>query len=83
MQSISTLIDSGYDVRRSMIAVSSSQVVQSGYVCFVVRGTLQERAINHDVKNDCSYIVFRKVKYKLDVPVKPISGAYNVESLKA
>lgn len=81
MKGISTIIDKNTHVRRSMIAVSLAKVVASGYLVFVVDGKLQERSIAFSTKENCRYIVFKKEQYKIDLPAKPISGGYNVESL--
>ncbi|AGC34943.1 hypothetical protein ACQ29_gp263 [Escherichia phage PBECO4] len=81
MKNISTLIDAGTHVRRSMVATSSTKQVPSGYLVFVHDGKLLERSINFDVKNNCRFIIFKREQYKIDLPAKPISGAYSVQSL--
>lgn len=78
---ISDLIDAGTEVRRSMIAVSLVERRASGYLVFVKDGKLVERQIAFDINNNCRYIVYMRKKYKINMPARPISGAYNVESL--
>lgn len=78
---ISTLIDAGTEVRRSMVSTSSTKQIASGYLVFVKDSKLVERQISFDTKNNCRYVIFMRVKYKIDMPARPISGAYNVESL--
>ncbi len=82
MHNISTLIDSNTEVRRSMIALSQAQYTASGYLVFVVNGVLHERRIAFDTPNNCRFIIWKKEKYKIDLPAKPISGAYNPHSLR-
>ncbi|QOE32185.1 hypothetical protein CPT_Muenster_013 [Klebsiella phage Muenster] len=81
MKGISTLIDANTRVARSMVATSLREYTASGYLVFAVNGKLQERRIAFSTKENCRYIVFKKEAYKIDLPAKPISGGYNVESL--
>lgn len=81
MKGISTLIDANTRVARSMVATSLREYTASGYLVFAVNGKLQERRIAFSTKENCRYIVYKKEAYKIDLPAKPISGGYNVESL--
>ncbi|UYL05227.1 hypothetical protein DIDNDMLP_00242 [Klebsiella phage KP13-7] len=81
MKGISTIIDANTRVARSMVATSLREYTASGYLVFAVNGKLQERRIAFSTKENCRYIVFKKEAYKIDLPAKPISGGYNVESL--
>lgn len=78
---ISKLIDAGTEVRRSMVAVSLVESKFSGYLVFFLDGRMIERQIAFDTANNCRYIIYMRKKYKIDMPARPISGAYNVESL--
>lgn len=82
MKGISTLIDKNTHVRRSMIATSLREYTASGYLVFAVNGKLQERRIAFDTANNCRFVIFKKEKFRIDMPAKPISGAYNAQSLK-
>ncbi|BEH88238.1 hypothetical protein [Klebsiella phage phiKp_21] len=81
MKGISTIIDANTRVARSMVATSLREYTASGYLVFAVNGKLQERRIAFSTKENCRYVIFNKEAYKLDLPAKPISGGYNVESL--
>lgn len=81
MKGISTIIDANTRVARSMVATSLREYTASGYLVFAVNGKLQERRIAFSTKENCRYIVYKKEAYKIDLPAKPISGGYNVESL--
>lgn len=81
MELISKLIDSNTHIRRSMVATSLTQYTASGYLVFVVGGVLQERRIAFSTNDNCRYIVYKQKQYKIDLPAKPISGGYNVQSL--
>lgn len=81
MKMISTLIDANTRVARSMVATSLREYTASGYLVFAVNGKLQERRIAFDTANNCRFVIFKKEKFRIDMPAKPISGGYNVESL--
>lgn len=81
MKGISTIIDKNTNVRRSMIATSLREYTASGYLVFVIGGILHERRIAFDTANNCRFVIFKKEKFRIDLPAKPISGGYNVESL--
>ena len=81
MRTIYQLQDAGTMARRSMITVgvANSRPHWTGYVAFVVGGKLYERVVYH---KEINYIVFRKEVIALDPEaLKPISGAWNKESL--
>lgn len=81
MRTIQELQDAGTMARRSMIIIgdANSKPHWSGYVAFVVGGKLYERVVYH---KEINYIVFRKEVIALDPnALKPISGAWNKESL--
>lgn len=93
MRGISQLIDAGTIIRapvfRGFKNFSSGDVnLSTGYVAFVVGGKLHQRVIqannallaNH---NTINYIVWRKEVIAIDMPMPPISGAFNAESFKA
>jgi hypothetical protein len=83
MRGLSEIIDKGTCAKQPYIYLSSTSQCASGYVVFVVNGKLVQRAINAYKANMPGYvIVYKKETIEIDVPLKPISGAFNVESLK-
>lgn len=82
MKGISTLIDANTRVARSMVATSLREYTASGYLVFVIGGILHERRIAFDTANNCRFVIFKKEKFRIDMPAKPISGAYNAQSLR-
>lgn len=94
MRGISELIDSGTTVKKPQIRAFvrygvNDCTIDTGYVAFVVGGKIHQRAIQAHKQalpgfpDTINYIVWRKEVIALDVVMKPISGAYNVESFKA
>ncbi|QOI70941.1 hypothetical protein pEaSNUABM12_00003 [Erwinia phage pEa_SNUABM_12] len=87
LKPISDLIDRSTRIARTMTATSPTTSVYSGYLAFVVNGELVQRRIydmayNH-LYDSCMFITHKKVNYAVNLPCKPISGAFNAESLKA
>lgn len=81
MRTIDQLIDAGTVAKRSMITLGDKKTHWGGYIAFVVDGKLHERVVYHKGIN---YILFRKEVIAVDPTVlKPISGAWNKESLYA
>lgn len=84
---ISELIDPWTKVVQVHIATGPSTVSPSGYCTFVVDGKIVQRRIGAAEFNPkfdtCKAIVYKKMTYYINVPMKPISGAFNVESLQA
>lgn len=94
MRSISTLIDVGTVIKQPHMQVFirygyKEKYQPSGYVAFVVDGKLHQRTIRTSDKplagfpDTINYIVWKRVLYALDMPMKPISGAWRVEAFKA
>ncbi|AQW88527.1 hypothetical protein FDH34_gp002 [Serratia phage BF] len=85
LKPITELIDPKTRIARTMNAVSSTKQVYSGYLAFVVDGKILQRRIYdmayNSLYDSCMYIVHQKVNYAVNVSAKPISGAFNVESL--
>lgn len=87
MRGLSEIIDKGTCAKQPYIYLSSTTQCASGYVAFVVNGKLVQRAINAYKANMPGFetnlnIVYKREVFAIDVPLKPISGAFNVESLK-
>ncbi|SOK58279.1 g002 [Yersinia phage fHe-Yen9-04] len=84
---ISNLIDKNTRIAKTMTAISRTTSVFNGYLAFVVNGELVQRRIYdmayNSLYDSCMYIVHKKVNYAVNLPCKPISGAFNAESLKA
>ena len=81
MRTIYELQDKGTMARRSMITIGPVDGPKhwTGYVCFVVGGKMYERVVYH---KEINYIIFRKEVIAIDHnALKPISGAWNKESL--
>ena len=81
LKPITSLIDPG-----TVIARCLSGKTPTGYIAFVLNGELiQRRAYDMPWNGNyqtAEYIVLKKVGYALDCKPKPISGAFNVQSLK-
>ncbi len=86
LKAISDLIDPKTRIARTMTSTGIKTSVYSGYLAFVVNGELIQRRIYDMAYNStfdsCMYIIHKKVNYAVNLPCKPISGAFNVESLK-
>jgi hypothetical protein len=81
MRTINQLIDAGTVAKRSMVTLGDGKPHWGGYVAFVVDGKLHERVVYH---KDINYILFRKEVIAIEPnALKPISGAWNKESLYA
>ncbi len=89
MQPITVLIDPGTRVARTMTAITDHRGkvrrVASGYLAFVSAGKLQQRKIYpmhwDSVNQSACYILHKGIQYAVNVQSKPISGAFNKESL--
>lgn len=87
LKPISDLIDPRTRIARTMTATSKYTSVFSGYLAFVVQGELLQRRI-HDMAycerfDSCMYITHKRVNYAVNLPCKPLSGAFSVQSLNA
>ena len=87
LKPISDLIDPRTRIAKTMTATGPRTTEFSGYLAFVVGGVLVQRRIydmpySHQF-DSCMYIIHKKVKYAVTLQCKPISGAFNAESLKA
>lgn len=87
LKPISELIDNCTRIAKTMTATGPKTFEFSGYLAFVVSGVLVQRRIydmpyNHKF-DSCMYIIHKKVNYAVNLPCKPLSGAFNVESLKS
>jgi hypothetical protein len=87
LKPISDLIDTGTRIAKTMTQTGRHTAEFSGYLAFVVNGVLIQRRIydmsyNHQF-DSCMYIIHKKVNYAVNIQCKPISGAFNAESLKA
>lgn len=87
LKPISDLIDPRTRIAKTMTATGPRTTEFSGYLAFVVGGVLVQRRIydmpyNHQF-DSCMYIIHKKVNYAVNLQCKPISGAFNAESLKA
>lgn len=89
LKPLSSLIDPGTRIARTMSTVGmvrgSARTAPTGYLVFAKNGELVERRL-HSMQWDnkhqtAQYIVHNKVNYAVDLPSKPISGAFNVQSL--
>lgn len=82
MRTIYELQDKGTMARRSMITIGSATSGSkhwTGYVCFIVNRKMYERVV---YQKEINYIIFRKEVIAIDPhALKPISGAWNKESL--
>lgn len=87
LKPISDLIDPGTRIAKSMTAISRYSTVFSGYLVFVIGGVLIERRLydmSYNAKYDsCMYIIYKQVHYAINIQCKPISGAYNAQSLSS
>lgn len=87
LKAISDLIDPHTRIAKTMTSTGPHTREYSGYLAFVVNGELLQRRIYDMAYNarydSCMYIVHKKVQYAVNLPCKPISGAFNVESLKS
>lgn len=85
LKPITELIDPCTRIARTMTPVSPSKAVFSGYLAFVSNGVLLQRRIHSMAYNStfdtCTYIVHQKINYAINIPAKPLSGAFNVQSL--
>jgi len=87
LKPISDLIDPRTRIAKTMTQTGRYTAEFSGYLAFVVGGVLVQRRIydmpyNHQF-DSCMYIIHKKVNYAVNLQCKPISGAFNAESLKA
>ena len=87
LKALSDLIDPRTRPARTMTATGRYTATFSGYLAFVVAGVLVQRRI-HDMPyshqyDSCMYIIYKKVNYAVNLPCKPISGAFNVQSLSS
>lgn len=87
LKAISDLIDPRTRIAKTMTSTGPHTQVFSGYLAFVVNGELLQRRIYDMPYNayydSCMYVVHKKVHYAVNLPCKPISGAFNAESLKS
>lgn len=85
LKPITELIDPNTRIARNMTPVSQYKAVLSGYLAFVSNGVLLQRRIHsmayNAVFDTCTYIVHQKTNYAINLPAKPISGAFNAKSL--
>lgn len=84
---ISDLIDPRTRIARTMTATGRCSAEFSGYLAFVLAGVIVQRRIydmpySHQF-DSCMYIIYKKVNYAVNLPCKPISGAFNVQSLSS
>lgn len=91
LKALSSLIDPGTRIAKTMTTTGQdhrgrAEKCPSGYLAFVVDGKLQQRRIYDMAWNtklqSAAYVVLKQIGYAIDLPCKPISGAFNVESLK-
>ena len=91
LKPISSLIDPGTRIAKTMTTTGQdhrgrAERCASGYLAFVVDGKLMQRRIYDMPWNSklqsAAYVVLKQVGYAIDLPCKPISGAFNAESLK-
>lgn len=86
LKPISSLIDPRTRIAKTMTSTGPRSCTFSGYLAFVVSGELVQRRVydmpyNHQF-DSCMYIIHKKANYAIDLACKPISGAFNVQSLK-
>ncbi len=86
LKPISDLIDPSTRIAKTMTATGPRSSTFSGYLAFVAGGVLQQRRIysmpyNHRF-DSCMYIIHQKQHYAINIPCKPISGAFNAQSLR-
>lgn len=91
LKPLSSLIDPGTRIAKTMTTTGQDHrgraaTCASGYIAFVVQGKLVQRRI-YDMSwnakfQSAAYVVLKQVGYAVDLPCKPISGAFSVESLK-
>lgn len=86
LKPISDLIDRGTRIARTMTPTGRYTSVFSGYLAFVIDDVLIQRRIYdmpyHHVYESCMFIIYKKVNYAVNLQCKPISGAFNVDTLK-
>lgn len=87
LKSLSRLRDPGTIVAKTMISTAPRKKVLSGYLVFVLNGQMIQRRI-YDMPYDnlfqsAMFITYKNINYAVDLHCKTISGAFNVESLKA
>lgn len=87
LKPISDLIDQRTRIARTMIFIDQYTAKFSGYLAIVVDGKLVQRRIYSMPYNaqfdSCMYIIYKQVNYAVNLPCKPISGAFNVQSLSS
>lgn len=81
---LSDLIDKKTIVGKWLTVLSCTEKVFSGYVMFIVNDNLVTRRV-YDMKynsdHDASmYVIFNKVKYLINTPLKPVSCAVNKDA---
>lgn len=83
---LSELIDPWTKVVQVHIPTGPKETKPSGYCTFVVDGKIVQRSIGfaafNPKFNTCKAIIYKQMTYYIDVPMKPISGAFNVQSLQ-
>lgn len=77
---ISTLIDNN-TVPKKTLSHDGKKFVRSGYIVFIVNDKMVSRSIQYCNKLHQQYIVYKNIQYYLNIPCKPISGAFSKEAL--
>lgn len=87
LKPLSELIDPGTVVVKTMISTGPRQKVLSGYIAFVIGGVLVQRRYYdmpyNQLYQSALYITYKAANYAINTACKTLSGAFNVESLKA
>lgn len=82
LKPISELHDPGTKVARIMSGRDNT-----GYIAFVLDNKIVQRRVygmpwNHQYQTAIC-IIYKQIHYAIDTPLKLVSGAFNVESLKS